>query len=93
MHACMSHVMTSIVSLLLQVLEAYENEHFFQMVMEKHGDGLDLFEFIERGPKLTEKHISHMFRQVHNVMQCEVQRWLSPKKSTCVQGTHSNRGF
>ena len=48
----------------MQLLEAYENEHFFQMVMEKHGEGLDLFEFIERSPRLTEQHISYIFRQV-----------------------------
>ena len=48
----------------MQLLEAYENEHFFQMVMEKHGDGLDLFEFIERNPRLDEPLISYMFRQV-----------------------------
>ena len=34
------------------------------MVMEKHGDGLDLFEFIERSPRLNEPLISYMFRQV-----------------------------
>jgi len=56
----------------LQLLEAYENEYFFQMVMEKHGEGLDLFEFIERGPKLTEQHISFIFRQVcvHSCKSC-----------------------
>ena len=32
--------------------------------MEKHGDGLDLFEFIERCPRLTEPLVSYMFRQV-----------------------------
>ena len=32
--------------------------------MEKHGDGLDLFEFIEMGPKLEEPLTSYMFRQV-----------------------------
>lgn len=48
----------------IQLLEAYENEHYFQLVMEKHGDGLDLFEFIERCPKLTEPLVSYMFRQV-----------------------------
>ncbi len=48
----------------VQLLEAYENEHYFQMVMEKHGDGLDLFEFIEKNPQLTEPLISFMFRQV-----------------------------
>ena len=47
-----------------QLLEAYENECYFQLVMEKHGDGLDLFEFIERCPKITEPLVSYMFRQV-----------------------------
>jgi len=51
----------------VQLLEAYENEHFFQMVMEKHGEGLDLFEFIERSPRLTEQHISYIFRQVSDM--------------------------
>jgi PAS domain-containing serine/threonine kinase len=46
------------------LLEAYENEHYFQLVMEKHGDGLDLFEFIEKCPKITEPLVSYMFRQV-----------------------------
>jgi len=34
------------------------------MVMEKHGDGLDLFEFIEKNPRLNEPLMSYMFRQV-----------------------------
>eukprot|EP00731_Ephydatia_muelleri_P010786 Em0005g1372a len=49
---------------IVELLEAYENGNYFQMVMEKHGDGLDLFEFIERRPKLTEQLVSYMFRQV-----------------------------
>ena len=32
--------------------------------MEKHGDGLDLFEFIEKCPRVTEPLVSYMFRQV-----------------------------
>ena len=42
------------------------------MVMEKHGEGLDLFEFIERGPRLTEQHVSYIFRQV-----CVIKGFLS----------------
>ena len=34
--------------------------------MEKHGDGMDLFTFIEGGPTLDEPLISYMFRQVNN---------------------------
>lgn len=42
----------------------FENENFFQMVMEKHGDGLDLFEFIDMQPRLDEPLASYIFRQV-----------------------------
>lgn len=42
----------------------FENESFFQMVMEKHGDGLDLFEFIDMQPRLDEPLASYIFRQV-----------------------------
>ena len=59
----------------MQLQEAYENEHFFQMVMEKHGEGLDLFEFIERGPRLTEQHISFIFRQVSPLFQLDVEAY------------------
>ncbi|KAG9343170.1 hypothetical protein JZ751_014147 [Albula glossodonta] len=49
---------------IVKVLEVFENESFFQMVMEKHGEGLDLFEFIERQPRLDELLASYIFRQV-----------------------------
>ena len=48
----------------LQLLAAYENDAYFQMVMEKHGDGMDLFDFINRNPSLDEPLISYMFRQI-----------------------------
>lgn len=47
-----------------QVLEVFENGSYFQMVMEKHGDGLDLFEFIDMQPRLDEPLASYIFRQV-----------------------------
>lgn len=46
-----------------QVLEVFENGSYFQMVMEKHGDGLDLFEFIDMQPRLDEPLASYIFRQ------------------------------
>ncbi|CAB1326693.1 unnamed protein product [Coregonus sp. 'balchen'] len=46
------------------VLEVFENEGYFQMVMEKHGDGLDLFEFIDKQPQLDEPLASYIFRQL-----------------------------
>lgn len=47
-----------------QVLAVYQNEKYFQMVMEKHGDGMDLFEFIDREPRMDEFLASYIFRQV-----------------------------
>lgn len=47
-----------------QVLEVFENGSYFQLVMEKHGDGLDLFEFIDMQPRLDEPLASYIFRQV-----------------------------
>ncbi|XP_061097057.1 PAS domain-containing serine/threonine-protein kinase isoform X1 [Conger conger] len=49
---------------IVKVLEVFENEQFFQMVMERHGEGLDLFEFIERQPRLDEPLASYIFRQL-----------------------------
>lgn len=48
----------------VQVLDVFENAKFFQLVMEKHGAGMDLFEFIDRKPYLDEKLNSYIFRQV-----------------------------
>lgn len=48
----------------LQVLDVFENERFFQFVMEKHGSGLDLFTFIDNQPDLDEPLASYIFRQV-----------------------------
>lgn len=47
-----------------QVLDVFENAEFIQMVMEKHGSGMDLFEFIDRSPNMDEGLASYIFRQV-----------------------------
>lgn len=47
-----------------QVLDVFENQGFFQLVMEKHGSGLDLFAFIDHHPNLDEPLASYIFRQV-----------------------------
>ncbi|XP_055007725.1 PAS domain-containing serine/threonine-protein kinase isoform X2 [Boleophthalmus pectinirostris] len=49
---------------IVKVMEVFENEGYFQMVMEKHGEGLDLFEFIDRQPRLDEPLASYIFRQL-----------------------------
>lgn len=46
------------------MLDVFENQGFFQLVMEKHGSGLDLFAFIDRHPSLDEPLASYIFRQV-----------------------------
>ncbi|XP_024129601.1 PAS domain-containing serine/threonine-protein kinase isoform X2 [Oryzias melastigma] len=49
---------------IVKVVEVFENGSYFQMVMEKHGDGLDLFEFIDMQPRLDEPLASYIFRQL-----------------------------
>ena len=61
------------------MLEAFENEDFFQLVMEKHGSGMDMFEFIDRQPAMDEPLSSYLFRQVCGIA---VQTLIFfPKKS------------
>ncbi|NXC04180.1 PASK kinase, partial [Orthonyx spaldingii] len=49
---------------IIKVLDVFENECFFQLVMEKHGSGLDLFTFIDNQPSLDEPLASYIFRQL-----------------------------
>ncbi|CAH6791969.1 PAS domain-containing serine/threonine-protein kinase [Phodopus roborovskii] len=49
---------------IIKVLDVFENQGFFQLVMEKHGSGLDLFAFIDRHPCLDEPLASYIFRQL-----------------------------
>ncbi|NXL34120.1 PASK kinase, partial [Glaucidium brasilianum] len=49
---------------IIKVLDVFENEHFLQLVMEKHGSGLDLFTFIDNQPNLDEPLASYIFRQL-----------------------------
>jgi len=48
----------------VSVLDVFENDLFYQLVMEKHGSGMDLWTFIERRPLMDEKLGSYIFRQV-----------------------------
>ncbi|VDM38516.1 unnamed protein product [Toxocara canis] len=49
---------------IVKVLDVYENETYYQLVMEKLGCGMDLFEFIDHQPKLDEPLMSYIFRQI-----------------------------
>ena len=44
--------------------DVFQNEDFIQLVMERHGNGMDLFEFIDRNPHMDEPLTSYIFRQV-----------------------------
>ena len=64
------------------MLEAFENEDFFQVVMVKHGSGMDLFEFIDRQPLLDEPLCSYILRQV-NYQFAVCITILNIKRSCC----------
>ncbi|XP_077009430.1 PAS domain-containing serine/threonine-protein kinase isoform X3 [Tamandua tetradactyla] len=49
---------------IIKVVDVFENQGFFQLVMEKHGSGLDLFAFIDCHPSLDEPLASYIFRQL-----------------------------
>ncbi|VDK78362.1 unnamed protein product [Litomosoides sigmodontis] len=49
---------------IVKLLDVFENDMYYQLVMEKLRCGMDLFEFIEQQPKLDEPLISYIFRQV-----------------------------
>lgn len=48
----------------VKALDYYENDLYYQLVMEKWGSGMDLFDFIDRRPSLDENLASYIFRQV-----------------------------
>lgn len=52
---------------IVRVLDVFENDKYYQLVMEKYGSGMDLFEFIDHKPKLDEPLISYIFRQVNQI--------------------------
>lgn len=53
---------------IVSVLDVFENDKFYQLVMEKHGCGMDLFEFIDRLPMMDEKLACYIFRQIANAV-------------------------
>ncbi|XP_055621098.1 PAS domain-containing serine/threonine-protein kinase isoform X2 [Toxorhynchites rutilus septentrionalis] len=53
---------------IVNMFDWFENDKFFQVVMEIHGSGMDLFEFIDRRPVMTEKLGCLIFRQIANTV-------------------------
>ena len=47
-----------------QLVDVFENELYYQLVMAKHGRGMDLFEFIDYEPAVDEPLAFHIFSQV-----------------------------
>lgn len=69
---------------IVRVLDVFENDKYYQLVMEKLGCGMDLFEFIEFQPKLEEPLTSYIFRQVcmmETVGHCLRLSTKSPRSS------------
>ncbi len=55
---------------IVRMLDVCENASSIQLVMEKHGSGMDLFEFIDREPNMDEPLASYLFRQVVATIDC-----------------------
>uniref|UniRef100_A0A0N5AVA2 Protein kinase domain-containing protein n=1 Tax=Syphacia muris TaxID=451379 RepID=A0A0N5AVA2_9BILA len=53
---------------IVKVLDIFENNTYYQLVMEKLGCGMDLFEFIDNQPGLDEPLTSYIFRQIVNAV-------------------------
>ena len=48
----------------VRMIDFFENDVYFQLVMEKHGFGMDLFEFIEKSNGVAEPLAAFIFKQV-----------------------------
>ncbi|CAF2742325.1 unnamed protein product [Rotaria sp. Silwood2] len=49
---------------IVEILDAFDTDNYVQMIMPLHGQGIDLYEFIEKGAKIDEPLASYIFRQV-----------------------------
>ncbi|CAM4907418.1 unnamed protein product [Rotaria socialis] len=49
---------------IVEILDAFDTDNYVQMVMPLHGQGIDLYEFVEKGAKIDEPLASYIFRQV-----------------------------
>lgn len=50
---------------IIKVLDAFQDEEHVQMIMEKHGCGMDLFEYIDRQRRYSEEPlVCHIFKQI-----------------------------
>jgi len=49
---------------IVNMIQFFENDTYFQLVMEKHGFGMDLFEFIEKTNGVPEPLGAYIFKQI-----------------------------
>lgn len=49
---------------IVKMLDYFENDTYFQLVMEKHGSGMDLFEFIEKTKGVPEPLAAYISKQL-----------------------------
>ena len=54
---------------IVSVIECLENDHYLQLVMEKHGFGMDLFEFIEKSNGVAEPLAAYIFKQILDALK------------------------
>ncbi|GIY35889.1 hypothetical protein CDAR_44721 [Caerostris darwini] len=54
---------------IVKIVDMFENKLCYQMVMEKHGNCMDLFEFIDRYEELEEPLGSYIFRQMVSALK------------------------
>ncbi len=43
----------------------------FQLVMSRHGSGMDLFDFVDREPRMEEALASYIYRQVKELQKVQ----------------------
>jgi len=73
------------------VLDEYEGADFFVMTMEKHGSGVDLFEFIETASSITEPLASYIFRQVGGIVCYHSRTYVAVVYSVWINLASSNK--
>ena len=56
--------MLTLLWFIFQLVEYHSNLLFYQLIMLRHGQGMDLFEFIDRCPDMDEALASYIYRQV-----------------------------
>lgn len=50
-------------------MDAFDADNYVQVIMPLHGQGIDLYEFVEKGAKIDEPLASYIFRQVRQILK------------------------